>query len=225
MALLGKAVLINWSNVQLQNRSQYFAWHDREHMAARLRLPGFQRGRRLWAHEADRDVLNIYEVDNLGVLTGTAYSSAADSPSLAYRGAGKIITDAIRALAQVRYSHGIALGGCMLTIRFAELRNNDAHSLEAVLQATGVLSGIVGLHLCVADVLASSVITADRRGRPTAIPGCAILVEGTTMDALRACRETILFNEALTAAGCVGPFEAGLYGLQMAMTKLDLDQN
>lgn len=224
MALLGKAILINWSNVHVESRSLYYDWHDREHMAGRLRLPGFLRGRRLWASEADRDVLNIYEVDDLDVLTGPPYSEKASDPSPAYRSAGKIITDAIRGLAHVRYSSGTAVGGWMLTIRFGA--TDDAHALSelAARMVPRVLEqqGVVGVHLSVADKPASAMITADRAGRPTAVPDWSILVEATNRHALEMSRVELLTDRALLGAGCIGPFYSGTYCLQMVMTKQDL---
>jgi len=224
VALLGKAMLINWSNVRPEDRSQYYAWHDREHMAGRLGLPGFLRGRRLWASDADRDVLNIYEVDDFSVLTGPAYSAKASKPSPAYLRAGRIITDAIRALAHIRYSRGTGVGGWMLTMRFAVADGADARTrmAERLLPEILELEGVVGVHLCEADKRSSAVITTDRVGRPTAVPDWAILVEATRPQALDMCRAERLTDHALLAGGCTGPFHCGTYCLQMVMTKQDL---
>ena len=224
MALLGKAVLINWSNVLRENRPQYYDWHDREHMRGRLGLHGFLRGRRLWACEADRDVLNLYEVADLDVLTGRAYSHKASNPSPAYRSAGKIITDAVRALAHVRYSRGTAVGGWMLTVRhgLSNASNGSTQLIEKVFPRILDIRGVVGLHLCVADQLSSAVVTKDREGRPTAVPDWSILVEATTLEALEACQVECLTDGALIDAGCIGPFLKGTYSLQMLMTKQDL---
>lgn len=224
MALLGKAVLINWSNVRLESRSQYYAWHDREHMPGRLELPGFLRGRRLWANDADRDVLNLYEVDDINVLTGAAYSAKASNPSPAYRSAGRIITDAIRALAHVRYSWGTAVGGWMLTIRVGLTGRTDAptYLAERLLPAILEVQGVIGVHLCEADKPASAVVTADRVGRPTTVPEWAILVEATSLQTLERCRSELLSDNALLSAGCTVPLCSGTYSLQLVMTAQDL---
>ena len=76
MALAGKAVMLNWSNVAPEHREQYYDWHDSEHIAGRLTVPGFLRGRRHLAIDADRDIFNMYEVLDLGVLTGEDYTRA-----------------------------------------------------------------------------------------------------------------------------------------------------
>ena len=81
MPLAGKAVMINWSDVSPEDRPAYYEWHNREHMPGAMDLPGFQRGRRYIAVDADRDFFNCYEVDDLGVLTGTAYRTKVNNPS------------------------------------------------------------------------------------------------------------------------------------------------
>lgn len=223
MALYGKAMLINWSNVADEHRSQYYQWHDREHMEGRLRLPGFKRGRRFWAEEADRDVLNIYEVDDLEILTGPDYSKKASSPSPAYKSAGKIITDAIRALANVHFTSGSASGARVLTVRFELGEGSHAQALvDSLIPRLRDVEGVVGVHLCVADHDASSVLTADRVGRPTDVPAWSLLVEATIPEALARCRAQYLSKEQLESYGCVGPFAFGTYLLQMSMTKQDL---
>jgi len=79
--LLGKAVMINWTDVAPEHRAQYDAWHCHEHMVGRVAIPGFQRGRRYQAVRAQRDFLTMYEVNNLNVLTGADYLAKANAPS------------------------------------------------------------------------------------------------------------------------------------------------
>jgi hypothetical protein len=224
VALLGKALLINWSNVLPEHRQRYFAWHDREHMPGRLALPGFVRGRRLWAKGADRDVLKLYEVNDLDVLTGPAYTAKTANPTLSYREVGRQITEAVRALARVGFSQGTALGGWMMTIRSPAADGGGLYSAHMLrlLEQVADLDGVVGVHACISDLGASSVVTADRIGRATEVPGWAILVEAIFPEALELCRARLLSDTVLHAAGFTGPFHAGTYSLQTVMTKQDL---
>ena len=79
--LLGQGVMINWSDVAPEHRAAYYEWHSREHMVGRVAIPGFQRGRRYIAVNAQRDFFNFYEVDDLAVLTGAEYLAKANAPS------------------------------------------------------------------------------------------------------------------------------------------------
>lgn len=188
-----------------------------------MRLPGFQRGRRFWAEDADRDVLNIYEVDNLEILTGPAYSAKSNRPSASYKNAGKIITDAIRALAHVKFSVGSAAGGRMLTVRFGLPDERDLqHIVDDLVPRLRAVEGVLGVHLCAADTMASKVLTADRENRPTEVPGWSLLIEATLPQALAHCRDGYLSENQLQSFGCVGPFAFGTYVVQMTMTKADL---
>jgi hypothetical protein len=217
MALLGKGALINWSNVAPENRAEYYEWHNHEHIPDRLEVPGFRRGRRMIAVDADRDFFNLYEVDDVGVLTGAAYSARSSNPSPTYKRVGKLITDAIRAIAHVRYSAGMGQGGLMLTLRFAVADEASAGEPlgEQLMPKLSALPDIVGAHLLVADRAASGVVTADRQGRPTAVPDWAIILEATTREGLARARAEHLSEQQLGNLGCLGPFTFGLYALQI----------
>jgi len=103
--------MINWSNVAEANRPAYYEWHSREHMAGRVAIPGFQRGRRFIAARARRDFLMLYEVDSLAVLTGPEYLAKANNPSPLTQSTTKLIGNSVRALAKVQLSLGIGQGG------------------------------------------------------------------------------------------------------------------
>src|SRR5262245_1063770 len=116
--LAGKAVMINWSDVAPEHRPAYYEWHSREHMAGRVAIPGYRRGRRYIAARAERDFLVLYEVDDLAVVTGADYLAKANRPSPLTQRTTPFIKNSIRGLAQVQASFGIGTGGYALTLRF-----------------------------------------------------------------------------------------------------------
>jgi hypothetical protein len=223
MALAGKAVMINWSNVAPEHRERYYDWHDREHIAGRLQVPGFLRGRRHLAIEADRTIFNMYEVRDLNVLTSEPYTRLTNQPSEATRATSKLITDAFRALAHVRYTSGQGSGACVQTLRFEARPGADtglqAYLCDIALPELSTRPGVVGVHLCVADQAASGVVSAERKGRPTVVPGYAVIVEGTTVAAVRAAVEQVLPAARLRDAGADDTYTMGTYGLQIIMTR------
>jgi hypothetical protein len=227
MSLAGRAVMINWSNVAAQHRDVYYAWHDREHIAGRVSLPGFLRGRRHLAIDADRDIFNLYEVQDLGALTGEAYVAKTNNPSVATKATAGMITDAIRALAHVRYTAGIGVGGCVQTLRFdarpdGEVRLEMFLTHEA-LPAITALPGVAGVHLCVADKAASSVVSKERKGRSTRIPHWSVIVEGVTIEAVQNAVSQYLTPAQLIRHGAADDYETGTYGLQIVMAKADVN--
>jgi hypothetical protein len=81
-------------------------------------LPGFIRGRRYVAAGASRDFLVCYEVEDIGVLTSRPYLDKANAPSELTRRTTPFVKNASRALAAVRYTCGVGVGGCALALRF-----------------------------------------------------------------------------------------------------------
>ena len=94
--LLGRGVMINWSNVAPEHRSAYYAWHCQEHMVGRLKIPGFLRGRRYIAHDARRNFLTVYEVLDLDVLTGADYLAKANAPSALTLSTTPFVTESMK---------------------------------------------------------------------------------------------------------------------------------
>jgi hypothetical protein len=218
--------MINWSNVAAEHREQYYDWHDREHIAGRLAVPGFLRGRRHLAIDADRDIFNMYEVSDLDVFTGEGYTRLINQPSDITRATSKFIVDAFRALARVRYSAGRGVGASVQTLRL-EAQPGAEDRLEAflcgmALPAVSKSPGVVAVHLCVADQAASGVVSPERKGRPTVVPGWAVIVEGTTAAAVRKAVEAGLPADRLRQHGAADTYVPGTYGLQILMTAADV---
>ena len=225
MALRGKAVMINWSDIPVQHRADYYDWHDREHMAGRMRVPGFQRGRRHLAVDADRDIFNLYEVDDLRVLTSGPYEALTRTPSPLTQRVGRLIVNAVRALAHVRYTAGEGAGGFVHTVRFDVTPGRDAdltRYLHGALPVLGLRPGVISVHWCVADDAASTVVTPERKGRATAVPRWSIIVEGTGPDAVRDAVAASIPDAALTEAGGAGAYARGTYVLQRVLMRDDV---
>ena len=219
--LAGQAVMINWSDVAVENRHAYYEWHCREHMVGRVALPGFVRGRRYIAAKASRDFLVCYEVEDIGALTSKAYSDKANAPSELTRRTSRYVVNASRALARVRASLGIGTGGCALTLRFDVRPGSESeleqHLVSTALPALAAIPEITGAHFLVADVEASSVVPVERQGRPTEIPRWIVFVEGVSLEAVNAACDAHL--SALSQHGCTGTIQRDTYTLQIMVTK------
>lgn len=219
--LLGKAVMINWSDVAPEHRLAYYEWHSREHMVGRTAIPGFCRGRRYIATQASRDFLVMYEVDDLDVLTSAAYMAKANAPSELTRRTTPYVKNAIRGMARVRASFGIGTGGHALTLRFDPVAGSEdrlqRYLSEDALPRIAERPDISGAHLLIADQTASGVATVERQGRPTAIPNWIVLLEGVSSEALAAAGSTPLADAALTGHGCAAAPLRDTYSLQITV--------
>ena len=221
--LAGKAVMINWSDVAPEHRAAYYEWHSREHMTARLAIPGYRRGRRYIAARAQRDFLVLYEVDDLAVITGPDYLAKANKPSPLTQRTTPYIRNSVRGLAAVKVTLGIGSGGWALTLRF-DPRPGDGGDLERylvrdALPGVAARPDIAGVHLLVTDPAASAIVPVERQGRPTAIPNWIVVIEGLTLEAVESACDAHLDVEALRRRGCADRIERDTYSLQVMVIR------
>ena len=219
--LLGKGVMINWTNAAPEDRERYDAWQSHNHTPGRLAIPGFLRGRRyiaVYPDSADRQFLTLYEVKNLEVLTSEAYLAKANNPSPLTRATTPVVRDSVRGLARVRATHGPGVGGCALALRLGP-RTGSEHALETYLtrEALPILArraDICGAHWIVADQDASAMKPVERQGRPTDIPNWIVMIEGLTPAAIANAGNALLSDTQLIANGCAPAITRDAYTLQ-----------
>ena len=227
--LLGKGIMINWNNVAPEHRAAYDAWHCGEHMVGRLKIPGFLRGRRYIAQEAQRaertqrNFLTLYEVTDLEVLTGADYLAKANRPSPLTLRTTPLVRDSVRGLARVRASYGPGTGGFALTLRF-DPQSGSELALERYLAGEALAqiaqrSDIVGAHLIVADTAASAMTPVERQGRPTEIPNWIVLIEGFTLNAVSSAGDAHLADALLATHGSTGKVVCDTYALQFTLSR------
>ncbi|MDR3538236.1 MAG: hypothetical protein P4L71_17205 [Acetobacteraceae bacterium] len=216
--LAGEAVVAIWNGIAPEARESFYDWHVNEHMPERVGIPGFRRGRRYIAADADTapEFFTLYEADAMPVLQGQDYANRLNDPTQGTSANTSQFRDTSRALARVLVSHGPGAGGVALTIRF-DCDAQHMLAIRALVRATSEARRITGAHLCQADADASAVRTVETRGRADIQPppACFILVEATDAVALT----HILEDRALSGAGARGPFLRGVYRLEYTRTK------
>ena len=207
MGLAGEGVVAIWNGIRPEGRAEFFEWHNREHMPERVAIPGFLRGRRYGAVDAHPEFFTLYETRSVADLSGAAYLARLNAPTDWTRRATQHFTDTARALCRVAISHGVGMGGWIVTWRFDEAPKWDP---EQVMRSLAQAAGIVGAHLCIADRAASGIETEEKKGRPkNAVPACVLMVEGG------ADREAL---QAACAEISIPGAERGLYRLQYVRT-------
>ena len=216
--LAGEAVVAIWNGIAPEARTQFYDWHTNEHMPERVGIPGFRRGRRYIAADADTapEFFTLYEADTMQVLQGSDYANRLNNPTPGTRATTAQFRDTSRALSRVVVSHGPGLGGSLLTIRF-DCDEQHLLALRAMVRAAAQATRATGAHLCMGDADASAVRTAETRDRTDiqVPPNIFIMVEATDTEALR----DILQERAMAGAGARGPFVRGLYRLEYVRNK------
>jgi hypothetical protein len=224
VSLAGQGVVAIWHDVVPEARADFYEWHDREHMPERVGIPGFRRGRRYVALDGRPEFFTLYETDSPQVLDGQDYLARLNHPTPWTRRVVPGLRHPVRSLCRVALSLGTGQGGLIVTLRYEVAEGQEETQrcwlAHRVLPELADRPGVVGVHLCLADRAASTIVTEEKRGREAVVPGWVILVEGAAEPALldTACREA-LPDAGLAAAGAVAPIERGLYQLQYSRAK------
>ncbi len=219
MSLRGKAVVAIWQDAPPEARAEYFEWHNREHMLERVGIPGFLRGRRYCALNGEPEFFTLYEAQSLEVLTGADYTGRLNNPTAWTRRVAPQLRNNVRSLCSVALSLGSGVGGLVMTWRYDVAPGSEAAQrglVETRLRELANRKGIVGAHLCLGDLAASSVQTAEKKARAmkALTPGWVVIVEGAgDRAALEDACVALLPAKALAEAGALDP-APGLYQLQ-----------
>lgn len=116
MSLYGGGALVLNFDVEPAAIAEHDHWHTQEHMPERLSIPGFLRGTRWIAEAASPRYLVIYEVRDVGVLTGTDYLQRLNDPSPWTTKTMTQVRGMRRGLCRVEGSVGLGLGHALLQI-------------------------------------------------------------------------------------------------------------
>jgi hypothetical protein len=226
MSLAGEGAVAIWHDIAPEGRAEFYAWHGEEHMPERVGIPGFLRGRRYVAIDADLEFFNLYEAQSVEVLKGQDYAARVNAPTPWTFSAVKHFRSVARAICRVSHTSGPAQGGLIATLRY-DVPDNIASAHKAALLRGLVpdllaTRGVAGVHLLAADAQASGAATAEQKARGVAntVPRWVLLVEGWGDEAeFVALARDQLAAEALQAVGGRGPFSLGLYRHQITRTK------
>ncbi|MEM1298450.1 MAG: hypothetical protein AAGH68_04155 [Pseudomonadota bacterium] len=140
-----------WNDCAPGEEAGYEAWYQGEHLAERVGIPGFLRGRRYRAHGKSPEYFTYYEVTEPGVLTSPAYLARVNDPTPAtrrimaevFRNMSRTICDAVSVHGHMRGAFAVTLPSSPIAIEaYLDLVTN-ANALarleiwEAVPDATG----------------------------------------------------------------------------------------
>lgn len=228
MALLGKGVLAIWNGMKPGTDDEFLRWHIREHIPERVGVPGFLRGRRYVAIDGHPKYFNFYETAALGVLASDAYRARLNDPTPWTKRVIADFVDMSRTACDVVGSFGTGEGTFIDAMRLST--KADANAFRAamtdkVLKPAAEAPGIVGAHLLQGEKAATGGDTAEKklRGAPDHVADWVVLIEAVERESIDAARRGVASNDALVAAGATAPIDRGLYRLQFALTKTELE--
>lgn len=183
MSLLGTGAVAIWHDIAPEGRDMFYDWHGTEHMPERLGIPGFRRGRRYIAIDADLEFFNLYEAQSDAVLRSDDYRSRLNNPTPWTVKTVQHFRSVARSICRVEASEGRAEGGLVATLRYDVPDADEAAVVTRLKTGLAPLlktAGVAGAHLLIADREASSERTAEQkaRGGSNAVPRHILIVEG-----------------------------------------------
>jgi hypothetical protein len=225
MSLAGSGAVCIWHDLTPEATDEFYQWHNREHMPERVGIPGFLRGRRYIAVAGAPAYFNLYEAESAELLGGKDYLNRLNAPTEWTRRIVASFRRVSRAICHVAYSEGVGQGGFMLTERFELADADRAEMLETLcarlLPPLAERKGIAGVHLCVADQTISRIETAEKKARAdaTAIPGCIVLIEGTSESDVREAGDSLAADVRALLGGSSPCIDTSIYQLQHARSR------
>jgi hypothetical protein len=230
MPLSGTGLLSVWNDVDAAHEAAFNDWYRSEHLAERVGVPGFVRARRYHALDAGEAPAYgaLYETESPEVLASKAYRERLDHPSaLTVESLGRF-RNMHRTACRVAASFGRGVGGALAVLRpvpdEAHGEAFDAWLAESALPATAAEPGILGAHLCLAELELTRGDNAETRARgtPDRIDGRLVLIEATAPEAARGAVDRHLGAGALARYGVDARTEWATYRMIHALDRRDL---
>ena len=204
---MGSGILAIWMDCAPDGEADFNEWYHREHFPERVGVPGFLKGVRYRAVEADRGYFTWYRTKDVGVLASKAYRDRLNAPTEWTERAMHVFRNTIRSAMTVEGEAGEASVGAWAAVLRAD-ESLGAVDLDALAGAGEALSAM-RWHLDMAAT-GSPTVEASIRG-PDTQAARAVLVQTTTEGAARRAAEAL-----------AGRGEVGVYALMAVLSGEDL---
>lgn len=174
-----RGILSIWNDIAPELEDFYERWYMSEHFPERLGVPGFLRGRRYEAIEADRKYFTFYELEHPEVLFSEPYLRRLNAPTTWTETVMGSWGDMFRTVCERTRRRGDAVGGYAAVARF-EVPVDLPIDLADALMAELADPAIVAVD-CWKATARQNETTAEARRRPNPdrIISAAIVVEAT----------------------------------------------
>jgi hypothetical protein len=229
MALLGRGVLVIWHGMTAEGDEEMIRWHNREHIAERVGVPGFLRGRR-YAHSArPREYLDLYETESVETIRSEPYLARLNNPTPWTQRVLPHFRDTVRIGCRVLTSSGRGQGGGLLTLRLHPRTGGEA-MLQETLTGQGLafvrqLAEVVGVHVVETVAETTRIRTAEGKLKGGEVAEAekpcpfVLLVEASDPRIAEALAAGPLHPERLAAHGVAPGAVADTYRLQISMER------
>ena len=119
--MIAGGILALWNDCEAGHEDAYEAWYQGEHLAERLAVPGFRRGRRMQSLVGGPGYFTYYETDSPGVLFSRGYRQLLDHPSpYTERIMRETFRNMSRTVCRVVRRDGAVYGGYAVTVKLVD---------------------------------------------------------------------------------------------------------
>ena len=218
-------LLAIWTDVSAESETNFNNWYNHQHLQERSTIRGFINGRRYRAINGAPRYLALYETQSVNVLFSKPYYERLDNPTEWTQQVIPTFRNVTRATFTVQGKWGFGSGGVVASWRFNSSTEDDAllrtWLSEEILPKLVERTGIVSTHLLYAgreQAPADSDDTAEGQLRAAwhESPDWGVIVEGTSVEELRAANRQLLSQAVLREHGAkdikTGTYRL-LYGL------------
>lgn len=222
MPITGTGMLMTSMDIDAAHEQEFNEWYNREHLAERVAIDGFNEARRYVAVNARPKYLGLYSTATFDVLDSDAYRTAlANQTKWSLTNIGRF-QNMLRSVARITVSRGQGRGAVLGLVRIRPpIKGADAlrSAIEAKLDPVA-LHGIISMHLMESDPRLSKPLTDDPAAPNPAARDWYVMIDGTDLDAI-AETMTNRFDAAIKAASAE-LISVGTYRLMWDLAKADL---
>ena len=119
--MIGGGILALWNDCEAGHEDAYEAWYQGEHLAERLAVPGFRRGRRMQSLADGPGYFTYYETVGPDVLFSLFYRQLLDHPSSeTERIMRETFRNMSRTVCRVVRRDGAVYGGYAVTVKLVD---------------------------------------------------------------------------------------------------------
>ena len=225
MALIGKAAMTLWFDIEGLTPADHDHWHTHEHLIERMSIPGFVRGSRWVATDGTPRYFVLYEVDDIGVLSSQAYLDRLNQPSPWTSRVMPHYRAMTRAFCRVTSSVGAGVAYAGLTLRLApepgRAAELDAWLSGSLLPALAATPGVSGAHLFESAVAPAMTTEQAMRGKDQDI-NRALLVTGYAREAIVALPDSLIAPTELLAHGVAAGWQLQVLSLGATLSAAEV---
>ena len=231
MSLRGHAAMLAWHGLAEDFIATHDEWHSREHMAERVSIEGFLRGRRYRSVDTTGGTFLMYEVSDFEVLTSPAYLERLNHPTPWTRQTVPGVQDLCRTLCRTKTSRGLGIGRLIWTLRLRTALESISRTqliswLDEQVELLLEQQGLNAVHVLVGDADASALKNREKQLRSgDAVPAdVVLLVEGYSAEVLMNLSDRLTNHTTIRDSSVDAP-EHGLYHLEFTLDSNDLPAN